>query len=105
MNQGGTGIAKHDRGSVLSKVALGSELTTYESSNISFFRKIRLDLIDNAQPLRVTNAKTNAAEFSLLIHMLRKSRFVDVNPCNQCTEGDTVHGVSHRVKADHRTVA
>jgi len=48
LSQGGTGIARHDRGSVLSKVASGAELTTYVSSNISFLRMIRLDFIDNA---------------------------------------------------------
>ncbi len=37
LEQGGTGIAKHDRGSVFSKVASGAELTTYVSRNISFF--------------------------------------------------------------------
>jgi hypothetical protein len=35
--QGGTGIAKHDHGLVLSELALGAELTTYVIKNISFF--------------------------------------------------------------------
>jgi hypothetical protein len=46
--QGGTRIAKHNHRSVLSKVALGAELTTYISSNIAFLGMIRLDFIANA---------------------------------------------------------
>jgi len=46
-NQGGSGIAKKECGSVLSKVALGAELTTYVSIDLAFFGKIRLDSQDN----------------------------------------------------------
>jgi hypothetical protein len=46
--QGGIRIAKHDHRLVLSKVALGAELTTYVSSNIAFLGIIRLDFIANA---------------------------------------------------------
>ncbi len=45
--QGGPGIVKQDHGLVLSKVALGAELTTYVSRDLAFFGQIRLDFIDN----------------------------------------------------------
>ena len=38
---------KQDHGLVLSKVALGAELTTYVSRDLAFFGQIRLDFIDN----------------------------------------------------------
>jgi hypothetical protein len=45
--QGGPGIARHDRRSVLSKPALGAKLTTYVSRDLAFFGNIRLDFIDS----------------------------------------------------------
>ena len=84
-------------------MALGAELTMYVSSNISFFGTIRLDYVDNARAntsyshYDAYDKFTTAAELSLSMYMHHKSSFVDVNPCTQRTEGDTVHGVSHQV--------
>ena len=46
--QGAAGIAMEYRGSVLSEVALGVELTTYVITKNSFYGTIRLDFPDNA---------------------------------------------------------
>ena len=53
-----------------------------------------------------TQVTFNAAELSSSMYMHHRSSFMDVpvHLCTQCTEGDTVHIVSQRVKEHHRPV-